>query len=83
MNLPLRAPLGWEGPVDPSIDRLYAIARVYGPTVKAIIEEEFGEGTMRAIDFDLDVTRQPDPNGNRARIVMTCRFSETLGKDKS
>ena len=29
---------------------------------------------MSAIDFDLDVTRQPDPNGDRVRIVMTGKF---------
>jgi len=26
---------------------------------------------MSAIDFDLDLTRQADPNGDRVRIVMT------------
>jgi len=74
ISAPSRAPLGREIPTDPSIDRLYEVARVYGTTVKALIEEEFGEGTMSAIDFDLDVTRQPDPNGDRVRIVMTGKF---------
>ena len=26
------------------------------------------------IDFDLDLTRQPDPNGDRVKIVMTGKF---------
>ena len=35
---------------------------------------EFGDGIMSAIDFDLDLTRQPDPNGDRVTIVMTGKF---------
>ena len=38
------------------------------------IHEEFGDGIMSAIDFDLDLTRQPDPNGDRVKIVMTGKF---------
>ena len=45
--------------------------QVYGTTLKDLIHEEFGDGIMSAIDFDLDLSRQPDPNGDRVRIVMT------------
>jgi cyanate lyase len=48
--------------------------QVYGTTLKALIEEEFGDGIMSAIDFDLDLTRQPDPAGDRVKIVMTGKF---------
>ena len=47
---------GREFPTDPFIDRLYEIVRVYGTTLKVLMEEEFGEGNMSAIDFDLDLT---------------------------
>ncbi len=65
---------GREFPTDPLIDRLYEIVRVYGTTLKVLMEEEFGEGNMSAIDFDLDLTRQPDPNGDRVKIVMSGKF---------
>jgi cyanate lyase len=65
---------GREFPTDPLIDRLYEIVRVYGATLKVLMEEEFGEGNMSAIDFDLDLMRQPDPRGDRVKIVMTGKF---------
>jgi cyanate lyase len=70
---PSSAP-GREILADPLIDRLYEIVRVYGTSIKALVEEEFGDGIMSAIDFDLDLTRQPDPNGDRVKIVMTGKF---------
>ena len=42
--------------------------------MKALIHEEFGDGIMSAIDFDLDLSREPDPNGDREKIVMTGKF---------
>jgi cyanate lyase len=69
-----RGSLGQAVPTDPTIYRFYEIVQVYGTTLKALIHEEFGDGIMSAIDFDLDLTRQPDPNGDRVRIVMTGKF---------
>ena len=74
METPMRGSLGQDVPTDPLIYRFYEIVQVYGTTLKALIEEEFGDGIMSAIDFDLDLTRQPDPNGDRVRIVMTGKF---------
>jgi cyanate lyase len=74
IEIPLSGALGREIPTDPLIDRLYEIVRAYGTTIKALIEEEFGDGIMSATDFDLDLTRQPHPNGDRVRIVMTGKF---------
>ena len=74
MQVPMRGSLGQAVPTDPLIYRFYEIVQVYGTTLKALIEEEFGDGIMSAIDFDLDLTRQPDPNGDRVRIVMTGKF---------
>ncbi|NMG68424.1 cyanate hydratase, partial [Azoarcus indigens] len=47
---------------------------VYGTTFKALIHEEFGDGIMSAIDFNMDLTREPDPKGDRVRIVMSGKF---------
>ncbi|HUE18216.1 MAG TPA: cyanase [Stellaceae bacterium] len=58
-------------PTDPLIYRLYELVMVNGPALKALIEEEFGDGIMSAIDFDMDITRKSDPKGDRVQIGMT------------
>ena len=74
IEIPMRGSLGRDVPTDPTIYRFYEIVQVYGTTLKALIHEEFGDGIMSAIDFDLDLTRQPDPHGDRVKIVMTGKF---------
>ncbi len=61
-------------PTDPLIYRLYELIMVNGPALKALIEDEFGDGIMSAIDFDLEFERQPDPKGDRVRLVMSGKF---------
>ena len=61
-------------PSDPLIYRFYEIVQGYGPTLKALINEEFGDGIMSAIDFSMAVEREPDPNGDRVRITMSGKF---------
>ena len=60
----------WEQavPTDPCIYRFYEIVGVYGPTIKALINEKFGEGIMSAIDFDMKITRVENPKGDRVKI---------------
>ena len=61
-------------PSDPLIYRFYELVMVNGPAWKALIEEEFGDGIMSAIDFDLIMERQPDPKGDRVKISMSGKF---------
>ena len=61
-------------PTDPLIYRFYELVMVNGPALKALIEEEFGDGIMSAIDFDLQLERQPDPRGDRVKITMSGKF---------
>jgi cyanate lyase len=61
-------------PSDPLIYRFYEIVQGYGPTLKALINEEFGDGIMSAIDFTLDIERDPDPKGDRVKITMLGKF---------
>src|SRR6188508_2359585 len=61
-------------PTDPLIYRFYEMVMVNGPAWKALIEEEFGDGIMSAIDFDMTIDRQPDPKGDRVKIGMTGKF---------
>ncbi len=66
----------WEQtvPTDPCIYRLYEIVGVYGPTIKALIHEEFGDGIMSAIDFDMSIQRVPHPKGDRVKVEMSGKF---------
>ncbi len=61
-------------PTDPCIYRFYEIVGVYGPTLKALIQEKFGDGIMSAIDFDMSVTRVPNPKGDRVKIEMSGKY---------
>ena len=61
-------------PTDPLIYRFYEMVMVNGPAWKALIEEEFGDGIMSAIDFDMVMERQADPKGDRVKIGMTGKF---------
>ncbi|SFD72367.1 cyanase [Roseivivax sediminis] len=66
----------WEQtvPTDPCIYRLYEIVGVYGPTIKALIHEKFGDGIMSAIDFDMQVVRVPHEKGDRVKIEMSGKY---------
>ena len=66
--------LGPVVPTDPLIYRFYEIMQVYGMPLKAIIHEKFGDGIMSAIDFTLDVDKEPDPKGERVKITMSGKF---------
>ena len=61
-------------PTDPLIYRFYELVMVNGPAWKALIEEEFGDGIMSAIDFNLDFEREPNPKGDRVKITMSGKF---------
>ena len=61
-------------PTDPLIYRFYEMVMVNGPAWKALIEEEFGDGIMSAIDFNIAFEREPTPRGDRVRITMSGKF---------
>ncbi|MEP9367513.1 cyanase [Xanthobacter sp. VNH20] len=61
-------------PTDPLIYRFYEMVMVNGPAFKALIEEEFGDGIMSAIDFDIDMERLANPKGDRVKLTMSGKF---------
>jgi cyanate lyase len=61
-------------PTDPLIYRFYEMVMVNGPAWKALIEEEFGDGIMSAIDFDFEFERVAHEKGDRVKIVMSGKF---------
>jgi cyanate lyase len=71
---PTRGALDSAVPVDPTIYRFYEIVGVYGPTIKELINEEFGDGIMSAINFRFDVKRVPDPAGDRVVVTLDGKF---------
>ena len=70
-EVPYKGSLPTAVPTDPLIYRFYEMISVYGTTLKALIHEEFGDGIMSAIDFSMDIAREPDPKGDRVRIVLS------------
>jgi cyanate lyase len=71
---PYRGSLPTLPPTDPLIYRFYELVQTYGTTWKALIEEEFGDGIMSAIDFDMQIEREPNPKGDRVKIGMSGKF---------
>jgi len=72
--VPYKGSLPSAVPTDPLIYRWYEIVNVYGTTIKELIHEEFGDGIMSAIDFSMDIQREPDPKGDRVHVVLSGKF---------
>ena len=71
---PYRGCLPTAVPTDPLIYRFYELIQVYGTTWKDMIHEEFGDGIMSAIDFDMTLERQPDQKGDRVKMTLSGKF---------
>ena len=72
--VPYKGSLPTPVPTDPLIYRRYKIVSVYGTTIKELIHEEFGDGIMSAIDFSMEILRQPDPKGDRVNVLLSGKF---------
>ena len=73
-QVPYKGSLPTAVPTDPLIYRWYEIVNIYGTTIKELIHEEFGDGIMSAIDFSMDIAREPDPKGDRVHVVLSGKF---------
>ena len=73
-EVPHRGSLPTVVPTDPLIYRFHELVQVYGTTWKELIQEEFGDGIMSAIDFEMAIERLPDPKGDRVKITMHGKF---------
>ena len=72
--VPYKGSLPSAVPTDPLIYRWYEIVNVYGSTIKELIHEEFGDGIMSAIDFSMQIVREPDPKGDRVNVMLSGKF---------
>jgi cyanate lyase len=59
---------------DPTIYRFHEALDVYGPAIKELIHEEFGDGIMSAINFQMSVERRPHPGGDRVVVTFDGKF---------
>ena len=73
-EVPYRGEANVLPPTDPTLYRFYEAIMVFGPTMKEYIHEEFGDGIMSAIDFDLEMEREPNDAGDRVKITMSGKF---------
>ena len=73
-RVPMRGGLEETIPKDPLIYRFYEIVHVYGPTIKAVVHEMFGDGIVSAIDFEMDIQKVDDPKGARVLLTMNGKF---------
>jgi cyanate lyase len=72
--VPMRGGLPTAVPTDPTIYRLYEVLQVYGPALKELIHEQFGDGIMSAINFGVCLDRRKHPSGDRVVITLDGKF---------
>src|SRR5579884_379944 len=71
---PMRGGLPTAVPTDPTIYRFYEALQVYGPAIKELIHEQFGDGIMSAINFSVDLQKKPHPSGDRVVVTFDGKF---------
>ncbi len=59
---------------DPLVYRLTEMVQVYGATISELVREEFGDGIVSAIDFEMGLERIADPKGDRVQILINGKF---------
>jgi cyanate lyase len=70
-------PVRGEAAVDtsePVVYRLQEMVQVYGSAISELIAEQFGDGIMSAIDFELEFERRADPKGDRVVLTLNGKF---------
>ncbi len=72
--VPMRGGLPTAVPTDPTIYRFYEALQVYGPALKELIHENFGDGIMSAINFSIDLQKKPHPSGDRVVVTFDGKF---------
>ena len=73
-EIPMRGSLDQDVPVDPTIYRIHEVTQVYGTTIKALINEEFGDGIMSAVTFSMDIQREDTEQGPKVNITYRGTF---------
>jgi cyanate lyase len=77
-EIPARGSFDAPPTADPTIARLYEVLQLYGPALKALIHEDFGDGIMSPITFNLALERHETDAGPRVRITLDGKFHPYL-----
>ena len=72
--VPMRQGLPTAVPTDPTIYRFYEALQVYGPAIKELIHEQFGDGIMSAINFSVNIEKKSNQAGDRVVITFDGKF---------
>jgi len=59
---------------DPTIYRLHELVLVYGPAIKELIHEKFGDGIMSAINFSMTLERIERDGEPRVQITLDGKY---------
>jgi len=73
-SVPYRGGLPTAVPTDPTIYRMYEALQVYGPALKELIHEQFGDGIMSAINFKLDIGRTRHDGADHVVLTFDGKF---------
>lgn len=67
--IPMRGSIPGGVPTDPTTYRFYEMLQVYVTTLRALVHEQFGDGIISAINFNLDIKKVPDPDGGERAVI--------------
>lgn len=74
MKAPYRVPAQPWPPTDPFVYRLYELVMLYGPVLKDVAHEIFGDGIISAIDMSLDLKKVVEEGVNRALFTFNGKW---------
>ncbi|GAF25263.1 cyanate lyase [Moorella thermoacetica Y72] len=61
-------------PTDPFVYRFYEVVMLYGPVIKDVAHEMFGDGIMSAIDMKLDLKKVEEHGAERAEFTFNGKW---------
>ncbi len=73
-TVPYRGGLPTAVPTDPTMYRFYEALQVYGPALKELIHEQFGDGIMSAINFRMEFGRTVHDGADHVVVTFDGKF---------
>ncbi len=73
-TVPMRGTMPAVPPSDPTLYRFYEALAVYGPALKELVHEQFGDGIMSAINFGMTLEKKSHPTGDRVVVTFDGKF---------
>jgi cyanate lyase len=74
-EVPTKGSVFQKVPTDPLLYRFYEILQVYGPAIKSVIHEKFGDdGIMSAVDFKAYVEKEETKQETRVKLILNGKW---------